>query len=506
MSKPFFIDRPTGLFCRFLVPVDLRALLARRFIVRKLYTSDRSQARLIAAILAIAFMKVFARLRHGEDLDIEKILGSIDATSLSNWEAKKLTLPGGIVIEGLKIKDDADQARFNSLFEKLGHAHIATPVDQKGGMLGDRIVQFLTERKKGELSEKNLADASFALHGLLLPLVGNKRLNDVDSDDADVVMKALLQWPSNASKKPEFKGLSVSEIIEKAIALQAPTLGARTVEKYLDRLRAFFNWCDSRSYLTGSNPFSQRRLMTKDKRGQVQKVPFDDADLARIFAPELRKTCDAPHKYWVPLIALFTGARLNEIAQLYVDDIYESGGVWLFKIIADKPDKKVKNKASERAVPVHQTLLDLRFLEYVQDVKKAGFDRLFPNLPASTKNGYGDAVGDWFNGRHLRSGKSGSKVLRAGIDDPKKTFHSLRYSVINRLYSITKERLLVAEISGHERGDDVLTNVYLDPLSATRRSEILNQLTYRDLTFDPYESGMYDGLFLRLSRRLTRIN
>jgi hypothetical protein len=41
--------------------------------------------------------------------------------------------------------------------------------------------------------------------------------------------------------------------------------------------------------------------------------------------------------------------------------------------------------------------------------------------------------------------------------------------VFNRLYGNTRGRLLVAEITGHRRGDDdVLIDVYLDPIEASR--------------------------------------
>ena len=30
---------------------------------------------------------------------------------------------------------------------------------------------------------------------------------------------------------------------------------------------------------------------------------------------------DRIYRYWVPLIGLYTGARINEISQLYLDDI-----------------------------------------------------------------------------------------------------------------------------------------------------------------------------------------
>lgn len=95
MSKPYFLARPSGLFCRFLVPSDLRSVIGTRFLVRKLNTSDQGRARLIAAILSLAFREVFSRLRHGEKLDIKKILAQIDVTA-----AVSVTLGAGYTARG----------------------------------------------------------------------------------------------------------------------------------------------------------------------------------------------------------------------------------------------------------------------------------------------------------------------------------------------------------------------------------------------------------------------
>ena len=40
-----------------------------------------------------------------------------------------------------------------------------------------------------------------------------------------------------------------------------------------------------------------------------------------------------PEKYWIPLIALYGGLRLNEICQLHTGDIVELDGVPCFDII-----------------------------------------------------------------------------------------------------------------------------------------------------------------------------
>ena len=103
-----------------------------------------------------------------------------------------------------------------------------------------------------------------------------------------------------------------------------------------------------------------------------------------------------PHRRWVPWIAAFSGARLEEICGANVADVYEFGGVWCLDIRLDNrgKDGSLKNLGSERKVPLHPAVIEEGFLKYVAKLPKDG--PLFPNL---TPDRYG------------KRGGSGSKRL-----------------------------------------------------------------------------------------------
>lgn len=98
-----------------------------------------------------------------------------------------------------------------------------------------------------------------------------------------------------------------------------------------------------------------------------RRLPFDANDLIRIFSAPLYTGCvndergyakfgiERPRRarYWVPLIALYSGMRLNEICQLTLDDIAFVDGVDVILIRGDedKETKRVKNAAGHRFVP-----------------------------------------------------------------------------------------------------------------------------------------------------------
>ncbi len=90
------------------------------------------------------------------------------------------------------------------------------------------------------------------------------------------------------------------------------------------------------------------------------------------------------HKFWLPMIGLFTGARVNEICQLNPQaDILqdEKSGIWYFNLTDDNAgvgiEKSHKNKNSKRKVPIHSKLFGCGFSGYLDKVKGLGHTRIF---------------------------------------------------------------------------------------------------------------------------------
>jgi integrase len=130
--------------------------------------------------------------------------------------------------------------------------------------------------------------------------------------------------------------------------------------------------------------------------------------------------------FWLPLLALFTGARLNELSSLKAADVghNEIIGVQCLFIKTDKRSgKRLKTEQSERFVPLHSQLIAAGFLKYVADqITKRGADAwLFPNVAPGTTGK--SAFSKWF-GRYLET---------HGITDSSKVFHSFRHSFVDAL-------------------------------------------------------------------------
>ena len=155
---------------------------------------------------------------------------------------------------------------------------------------------------------------------------------------------------------------------------------------------------------------------------------------------------------WATLIALYTGARLNEVCQMQVKDIYLENEIWLFDINDEGDDKKrLKTSAARRKVPIHSQLIQLGLLDYHARQQAHGYDRIFNDYTYTEKHGYGDKLSKWFN-------RTFTKNL--GIKSDAHVFHGLRHTFATRLNQADVETERVQFIIGHER-EGVTHHVYM---------------------------------------------
>jgi integrase len=124
--------------------------------------------------------------------------------------------------------------------------------------------------------------------------------------------------------------------------------------------------------------------------------------------------------YWIPILGLFTGARITELAQLLVEDIHttEDGELWCIRILVGEEWQSVKNKPSKRTIPMHPELVRLGLIEYAKAMDRTGHQRLFPMTSVSELNNAGGPFSSWF-----------SKIKTDVGWGPENVFHSFRHNV-----------------------------------------------------------------------------
>ncbi len=185
-----------------------------------------------------------------------------------------------------------------------------------------------------------------------------------------------------------------------------------------------------------------------------KRRPWSVSELQHFFASPLFQQGTLPEHpfagreaaYWVPLLGLFTGARLGELCQLRAVDVQTVEGIPVLVLTDDGEDQSIKSEAGHRSVPIHSELLRLGFMEYVETIKASGADSLWPAMRLR-KDKPSDFFGRWF--REARE----SLAL-------KPSFHYFRHTVRPLMRQAGFSEETQDKVTGHRAKGSVGTVVY----------------------------------------------
>lgn len=319
----------------------------------------------------------------------------------------------------------------------------------KGATLSEVLKAFHTERTAGgrTLAEKTMAEHKVAVRMFDEFKGASVPVRSITRADILAYKQALLQTPNRYSLR--FKGMTLPQAI-KANAKRKepfPTLDPQTINmKWLSHISTILKWAANNGH-ADANPASGVRVDEGKGYKEPTRVPFTHDDLKAIFGSELFQK---PAKYrthqWALLLALYTGARSSsEIARIRLDDIYKEQGIDVIHLSLAS-----KNVHSKRIVPIHQKLIDLGFLAYVDKLRQKGQERLFPDWEPE------DKVNRWF----LRTYKA-----EVGIHDDRKVFHSFRHTLKTALARHGINRDVSDLITGHK--DQSVGGIYIGDQAVT---------------------------------------
>ena len=282
---------------------------------------------------------------------------------------------------------------------------------------------------------------------------GRRGLDQASTSDVRDYKELLQSTPSNAQKK--YPDLSVIEVAEAARQAGDPLLGTTSINNYIQCVSTLYSWAATELDYQGKNHFKGRTKRVSGKSKSDERHPFSRVQLAKFFTSPLYTGCQSlsssyqkgeniyidSSKYWVPLIGFYTGMRLQEILQLYVEDVYQANGVWVLDLNTNHDDKKLKTDQSKRVIPIHDDLVTAGLIEFKNRQEENERQRLFPDAALSGDGTYSSTFSKWFS-RYLK---------KIDIKTDKTSFHSFRHN--------TKDFFRAAEIS------DELSEHYLGRLT-----------------------------------------
>jgi len=487
---PFIFRRGNTIFFRLAVPRQLRPIIGLREITKSLKTQDRNIAAPIALRLAASVKQRFLQLAQdmATDKDIQVNFGfEIDLDELG--------IPKRIKVNAEPSEIDAVNSAVSNALESLKQSGSIIPQSsqrivpqaRKSGStptLKNVIDKFLDRYPKSNRS------AMYKKHvlvlGMLLEVVGNKPIPELRQGDINKFFDLIVNLPPRWKDACRKNGCTVQQLAE----MDHPeTLGQKTFEDtYIASIRPFLvaakrDWQDEGFPLGLTTDGIEYE---GEEAGANKQRAFNHPELVRLFeGDEMRAFAankEQAHRFWLPHIGLFTGARVNEICQInpQVDIQQTTDGIWYFHITQDSEAdsrivKSVKTGES-RKVPIHKQLIELGFIDYAARVKASGAKLLFPEWKPVNKRASGNAE-DWFRDflvkTDLRDETPRAKILG---------MHAFRHTLLTHG---AIQKLKLTDITGHAQNPVGATGAaqgYFDPalLDPLREHKtLLDQLDYK---------------------------
>ena len=496
------------LYFRLTVPVDLQKHFATKVIYRSLRTSNIREAVDASQALALPFRRLFNELRqkrmtdksNAPKIDLNTFAALPDVrqrlkiaglnNALDNMAEQSIQQENQVVNLGVELsrQEQTHREHLAAIYEARIPQSPATPSINTTKLLSEYVAQYADSINADREVADQMNDQGIKDHRnsavVFIEIVGDKSLHELTIPDRNRFDEVIKRYPANRTKVTELHGLTINEIVDRG---GYEAIHLKTAKYHSRRINHFLNWV---AHQEGVDvPFL---LLEKVK---IKKVK-DAEKIRRAFtADELRKLFDAtaypcpgsepkklPNRFWIPLIALHSGARINEIAQLRLNDIVWEDGVACFNI-TDTPDndelhstkeyieKAVKTFAGKRLVPIHSRLIDLGFLDYIAQMTAQKSVLVFEDL-SHAKNKYGSLVSKWF-ARYCNG---------VGLTDDSLTFHGFRHGAIGKMRrsGIPKHiRMIVVGHSATQDTNDEYGNIYTD-VSTTARQAAIESLDFSE--------------------------
>ena len=338
------------------------------------------------------------------------------------------------------------------------------------------------KKRKDTLEQDRKSVALFA------DFVGeNRSLRSVKASEVREWRNAVACLPPGMRKRREFAGKSLREAVAYAKTARLKPISLITVNKMLSAISALFSWAKREGYVE-SNPCDG--LYYDANKGANARPPFEAASLNQIlrsplftgflragkeFLPGGVKTRD--WRFWIPLLCLFTGARVGELAHLYVDDVSQDNGHWYIRISHNAARGQTTKSGVSRIAPIHSKLVAIGFIDFVAARMKGagtGDVRLFPDLERNERGQSGKASRFWRDYLRRIGVKSGADGYGS---------HSFRHGLADqlRLAGYLDDEIEVA--LGHNQ--KTVTSGYGKIKQGTigRLSKMIEQATFEGVSF-----------------------
>jgi len=436
MSKPVRRQGSAVYYARRAIPKDLREAYGKREIWKTLEVTNCGAAKPLERLQQIAWDEEFVAARAKLGL----------ATPEPVPERRPMTPAQRAEWERQRDEWERENEKYWAENDPYPEYDDLTPEEQRTRDAVEEARERWEQQQREEREfarQARLAEASAkrattptppkALGTPLIALVERWAQNQKNEKTIDR-MKSVVEWFEDDMGRIPVEEITPDEVLNWTEKLLKRTKTPANARTKLANFNTLLRYAWMKARLIPTNPASGIGIDAKrDPEDDVQ--PFDLPALKAIFVSPIYAEDERPDAgageaaYWLPLLALYTGARLNELGQLrpsdvlklpYMDKSDVEHEAWCIRIVADKADGlKLKNAWSARRVPIHSELIRLGFLTFVEAARDAGQKRIFPELRPDKYTHITANWSKWF-GRYLRG--------TIKVSDDRMRFHSFRHA------------------------------------------------------------------------------
>lgn len=343
--------------------------------------------------------------------------------------------------------------------------------------LNDSLEKYLDVKRTNNVVDKSLRSYTDNI-SLFIEIINIEDANAVTQEHIDIYISSIQKIPTNRKKIRGFRDKTLQQILNMEID-ESKLLSDSTKSSHTTNVKSFLDWAIKKRYIAKEVSSPLEDVFKNPK--SYPYIAFSNDDLTCLFNSEeyVKGTHKSASHYWVPLIGLYTGCRSNEICQLYVSDIKNHSIANSKKVIPyfdinNEDEKTLKTDASKRIIPIHSVLIDLGFLEFVENQRLKDHTRIFDDL--SKKSGkFNDGFSRWFNSVYRPS--CGVQSLKP---DKRKVFHSFRHTLTQNIRHNDEKVPLekIAEIIGHI-SNTTIGRHYAGVLDITDKLVLIEKASYK---------------------------
>jgi len=317
-------------------------------------------------------------------------------------------------------------------------------------------------------SPKFIKDTNKTL-SLFISCFGDMDVREINGNIVGDFKDALMSLSSNHGR--DRAGLSIQEEIDKTLAEELETITPKTASNHLGRMSPA--WAELvRRETVPRNPWQGWSFDTSKK---VIRRSWTDEELRTLADAEWttsvvsRRTCIG-----MIMMAMFTGMRLGEIANIRNADIQDVDGVSCFLLREhDNDDWKPKTLAGIRNVPIHPELMRFGIMDFMERGEKY----LFNELRGSDARSRGQSFAHEFSKHKTRLG------LPLAV-----TFHGFRHTVSTRLRNVRADirEIWIDALLGHEASHKSMGTLnYTTQIDTDNLYEVVKLIDYGDIMMRP---------------------